>query len=305
MRQSSTDRFEVEDSNPALLEAQHKGRGTVGAIRVLLTAIRGMGPQAAQHILAVRAAFGGFESLLDFRRKVDHRIISRHDLILLIKLDAFGFSALSRAQLMAAEQYYSSVADALRFGEADPAGLMTLEDDIGSGAIKFAYQSEWTPEVLAAYELAHLGFYTASPMEVEKHAERLAEEFSVTNIAELVDYPDKAPASIAGIVTNLRVRNTRKGEKMAWLTLADATGAIEAAVFPSAYERIGEANQGESPLREGAFIAARGRLAQEEATGSKLFIDEAVVLGGKASHISALVVALKEQEPDEWSALGA
>jgi DNA polymerase III alpha subunit len=203
-----------------------------------------------------------------------------------------------------ARLYYSSIADLMR-DEADPAGLMSLEDDLGSGALKFVQQAEWAPEVLAAYELAHLGFYTASPMEVEKYAEHLAEEYSVTNIAELVDYPDKAPASISGIVTNLRVRNTRKGEKMAWLTMADATGAIEAAVFPNAYQRIGEANQGESPLREGAFIVARGRLAQEEATGSKLFVDTVIVLGGRASHVSALVVALQEQEPDEWSALGA
>jgi DNA polymerase-3 subunit alpha len=272
---------------------------------VPLTAIRGLGPQAAQHILAVRAAFGGFDSLLDFRRKVDHRIISRHDLILLIKLGAFGFSALGRAQLMAAEQYYSSVADVMRFGESDPAGLMSLEDDLGSGALRYIAAAEWSPEILAAYELAHLGFYTASPLEVEKQAERLAEEFSVTSIAELVDYPDKAPASVSGIVTNLRLRTTRKGERMAWLTLADATGAIDAAVFPNAFERIGESNQGESPLREGAFIVARGRLAQEEATGCKLFIETVIVLGGTASQLSALAVAIQEQQPDEWSALGA
>jgi hypothetical protein len=42
---------------------------------------------------------------------------------------------------MTAEQYYSSVADVLRFGESDPAGLMSLEDDLDSGAIKFAYTS--------------------------------------------------------------------------------------------------------------------------------------------------------------------
>jgi len=94
---SSSDRFDVADSSPALLDAQHKGRGTVGAIRVPLVAIRGLGPQAAQHILAVRAAFGSYTSLLDFYRKVDRRIVSRHDLILLIKLDAFGFTGLSRA----------------------------------------------------------------------------------------------------------------------------------------------------------------------------------------------------------------
>jgi len=42
----------------------------------------------------------------------------------------------------------------------------------------------------------------------------------------ILDYPDKASASMGGIVTKLRLRTTRKGEKMAWLTLADATGAL-------------------------------------------------------------------------------
>ena len=60
---------------------------------------------------------------------------------------------------------------------------------------------------------------------MQKHADRLSEEFGVINIAELVDFPDRAPASVGAIVTNLRLLTTRKGEKMAWLTLADATGA--------------------------------------------------------------------------------
>jgi hypothetical protein len=59
------------------------------------------------------------------------------------------------------------------------------------------------------------------------------------------------------------------------------------------------------PLREGAFLVARGRLSQEEATGSKLFIDWLEVLGGRPSQLSALVVAIEEQQPDEWSAMGA
>jgi DNA polymerase III alpha subunit len=94
-------------------------------------------------------------------------------------------------------------------------------------------------------------------------------------------------------VTNLRLRLTRKGEKMAWLTLADATGAIEAAVFPQAFARIADAPGGDCPLREGTFLVARGRLNQEEATGSKLFIDEIVRLHPGAWR-SALLVALEE-----------
>ena len=61
----------------------------------------------------------------------------------------------------------------------------------------------------------------------------------------------------------------------------------------------------------GAVVAARGRLpgrpravAQQEATGSKLFVDELQILGGTVTQLSALAVAIAEQQPDEWSALG-
>src|SRR5262249_34374710 len=99
----STDRFGVEGN-------AGERRGTISAIRVPLPAIRGLGPEAAQHILAVRAAFGDFTSLLDFCRKVDRRLVSRHDVLLLIKLGAFTYTELSRAQLAAAEQQYTSLA---------------------------------------------------------------------------------------------------------------------------------------------------------------------------------------------------
>jgi len=166
--------------------------------------------------------------------------------------------------------------------------------------------ADWTPETIAAYERAHLGFLAASPVEVQTYKKRLTEEFGVTNIAELVDLPDKTPASVGAVVTNLRLRTTKKDERMAWLTLADATGAIEAAVFRQAFVRLTDSADGESPLREGVFLVARGRLSQQEATGSKLFVDEISLVEGRASHLSAtLAIAIEEQQTDEWSAMGA
>ena len=41
---------------------------------------------------------------------------------------------------------------------------------------------------------------SVAPHDVQRHAKRLAEEFGVVAIAELVDYPDKAPVSVAGKV---------------------------------------------------------------------------------------------------------
>jgi hypothetical protein len=47
---------------------------------------------AAQHIPAVRADLSDYTLLLHFCRKVDRRLVTRHDLILLIELGAFGFT---------------------------------------------------------------------------------------------------------------------------------------------------------------------------------------------------------------------
>jgi hypothetical protein len=86
--------------------------------------------------------------------------VTRTDVLVLIKLGAFGFTGVPRAQLALAEQFYGSAAELLRAVDRDPGGqgLTPVEGEL-PGA--FALQTpEWPPEVLAAYELAHLGFYT-------------------------------------------------------------------------------------------------------------------------------------------------
>ncbi len=75
---------------------------------------------------------------------------------------------------------------------------------------------------------------------------------------------------------------------MAWLTVADGTGAIQCALFPGTYEQVIRY----TPLREGALVLVEGRLAQEDSGGPKLFADTLRVLGGKGARLSALAVSL-------------
>ncbi|MBV9170016.1 MAG: hypothetical protein JOZ81_08025 [Chloroflexi bacterium] len=285
--QRSTDRYVVEDVS------ELESRPATGAVRVPLTAIRGLSPRAARHILIARKAFGGFGSLLDFCRKVDRGVVTRQDLLLLVKLGAFAWTGLSRGQLAFAEQYYTGAAELLRAADRDPSGAASIEADFAEGTARSLDVEDWPLEVAAAFELSHLGFYCVAPHEVQRHAKRLAEEFGTVAIAELVDYPDKAPVSLAGIVTTL-VRTTKKGEPMAWIVISDGTAAVECAVFPKAFEKL----NGPTVLREGAFLVGRGRLAREEATGLRCFIDDIVPLGGRGAHLSAIAVAV-EQRPDD------
>jgi DNA polymerase III alpha subunit len=93
----STDRYVVENNTFEVITADDKNGQTVGAIRVPLTAIRGLGTEVARHIIAMRTAFGPCTSLLDFRQRVERGTLDRRGLLALIKLGAFDFTALARA----------------------------------------------------------------------------------------------------------------------------------------------------------------------------------------------------------------
>jgi DNA polymerase III alpha subunit len=155
----STDRFAVENDAFESVTPDGKGQQSVGAIRLPLTAIRGIGAEAARHIIAMRTAFGPFTSLLDFRQRIERGLLDRRGLLALIKLGAFDFTALPRAQLAMAEQVYSATADLLLASDRHPAAIAPLEEGLTELVGRAAGALEWPPEVLAADELAYLGFY--------------------------------------------------------------------------------------------------------------------------------------------------
>jgi DNA polymerase III alpha subunit len=82
---------------------------------------------------------------------------------------------------------------------------------------------------------------------------------------------------------------------MAWLTLTDGTGAIECAIFPNAFSRLGQPT---ALLREGAFLVANGKLAHEETTGTKLWINSVTTVGGSGARQEALRAALEYRQAD-------
>lgn len=277
--QRSEERYVLEDS----------------AIRTPLAAIRGIPADAVQHILAVRDSYGPFTSLFDFASKVDNAIITRAHRQLLIQAGAFGWTGLCRAQLVLVEEYYASMGDLLRTTDGSPADIVRLEDAVLAGAASHLDVEEWPAELIAAHDLKLLGFYASAPL-LDGHAGRVPEHLGLVRpIAELRDQPDRERAAITGLVTTARTRLTRKGQPMAWATIADGTGAMEIVVFPTVYERLG------GNLRSGMLVALSGSVAQE-ASGPKLLVDELVPLGGQGAALGSLRVAA-QGSTSAWPAL--
>jgi DNA polymerase III subunit alpha len=59
---------------------------------------------------------------------------------------------------------------------------------------------------------------------------------------------DKTAVKVAGVIETLKIKRTKRGEKMALLTLEDQSGSIEVVVFPDAFERYSPLLKSDEPL---------------------------------------------------------
>src|SRR5262249_40054248 len=78
--------------------------------------------------------------------------------------------------------------------------------------------------------------------------------------------------STAGIITNLRILKSKKGEFYALAALEDLSGSIEMVVFPEAYRKLQEKVKMEVP------VLVRGGVRVEEGANTKLTVNDILSL---------------------------
>jgi DNA polymerase-3 subunit alpha len=67
-------------------------------------------------------------------------------------------------------------------------------------------------------------------------------------IQDLSNLKHKSPVTIAGVVENAKVKRTKRGEKMATVTLEDATGSTEVILFPDVFNRVTPLLKSDEPV---------------------------------------------------------
>lgn len=208
-------------------------------IRFGLSAIKNVGTTAIDSILIARKDAGPFVSFFDFSERVDLRVCNRKVFESLIKCGAFDEFGLHRAQLFAMIDQALDVASRLQKDKTR--GQMSFFGR-SEGANSFQESSqeipnipEWPENQLLAYERELMGFYvSAHPL--TKYASALkiyATAFSDT----LSEFRDQASVTFGGIIEVLKEITTRKGDRMAFLTVQDLTGSCEIVVFPEVYQK--------------------------------------------------------------------
>jgi len=105
---------------------------------------------------------------------------------------------------------------------------------------------EWPENVLLANEKEALGFYiTGHPL--ARHSAAI-KRFATCDASSLAERADREEVSLCGIVAGIKELATKKGDRMAFVTLEDLSGFVELVIFPEAYMAAIDLLKSEEPL---------------------------------------------------------
>ncbi len=279
------------------------------AIRFGLAAVKNVGHNAIQSIVAGRKELGRYHSIYEFCEKVDLRLLNKRVLESLIKsgaMDSLG----RRGQLMAVlDKAMDRALKTQRDAESGQHGLFGVfaQDEAPVNNDKLPDTPDWDEHTRLAAEKEILGFFiTGHPL--EKYKEKLEDlrALSTADIAGIKASTGKDEnICTAGIITNLRVLKSKKGDFYAQGALEDMLGSVEMIVFPEAYRKLQDKVKLEVP------VLVRGGLRVEEGVNPKLTANDIIPLEDakvplpRSLRIRVSVETANESVVDELHALCA
>ena len=219
------------------------------SIRFGLGAVKGVGTSALESIIEVRKE-SPYTSLNDFCERVDLRKVNKKVVEALVKCGAFDSLGGKRAQFMAiledAMETGQKVQREKAQGQESLFGAEEIVSHNGNGYGKLPEMEEWAENILLGFEKEALGFYiTGHPL--ARHS-AIIKRFATCDTAGLSERGDKEEVKVCGIVAGLKELTTKKGDRMAFVTLEDLSGFVEMVVFPEVYAASAELLKGEEPL---------------------------------------------------------
>jgi DNA polymerase III subunit alpha len=247
-------------------------------IRFGFAAVKNVGTNAIDSILVARKNLGRFRSFFELCEHVDLRVLNRRVLECLIKsgaMDSLGSRAQLSKVLDVAMDHGQKVQRAFAAGQH---GLpLNFSDGEQGTAPKDPLPNipEWDDHQRLGAEKEVLGFFiTGHPL--ERYRDKLddlralkTEEINAMSRSTSKD----ENLTTAGIIANVRVLKSKKGDFYAQGTLEDTTGSIEIVVFPDAYKKL----QDKLKVEE-VPVLVRGGVRVEEGASPKLMVNDIITL---------------------------
>lgn len=247
-----------------------------------LTAIKGVGHSVIGQIVEEREKHGLYKDLNDFVERMAGLDINKRAVENMIKAGAFDSFGYSRKALMGV--YQQMMDQAQKNLKQSMSGQMSLfdiagEEDKESFRIKMPVNvGEYPREMLLGFEKEMLGIYVSGhPLEeysglwdkiiTNSTADLMLNVSDDGQAVDEMNVEDNEKITLGGMVENVNVKFTKKGDAMAFVTLEDVVGQAEVIMFPKTYKQFSRL------LTEGNKIMVSGRVSLEEDKDGKLICD--------------------------------
>ncbi len=234
---------------PAINISEHKFTvNDANEIVYGLGAIKGVGESAVEEVIInERNQNGLFLGLYDLCKRVDLRKVNRRVLEALIKAGAFDEFNRCRASHLAELPVALKVAEQhgkmAQTGQNDLFGLSVntaVDMEVATDTDAYSTVVEpWSENERLDAEKSILGLYlTGHPI---TQYEPELKQFTNGSIASLLETVERSrgniTARVAGLVVDVRTRQTKNGKTMGFATLDDRTARLECAAFGDIYDQ--------------------------------------------------------------------
>jgi DNA polymerase III subunit alpha len=241
-----------------------------GDIRFGLAAVRNVGTNVVDAVVAARSAKGAFASFSDFLRKVPVNVCNKRVIESLIKAGAFDSLGHPRKGLVLIhEQAIDTVIDVKRNEAMGQDSLFGGDAEIEASFEIPVPEGEWDKPTLLAFEREMLGLYVSDhPLLGIEHILSATTDCSVAQLLGVTaedaerggqgERGDAQQVTVGGILSGVQRKVTRQGMPWAAATLEDLEGAIEVLFFPATYAECA------SLIADDAIVIVKGRLDRRD-----------------------------------------
>ncbi|WP_370247503.1 DNA polymerase III subunit alpha [Nocardioides sp.] len=233
-------------------------------IRFGLTAIRNVGANVVDQIVAAREEKGRFADFDDFMSKVPAVVCNKRVIESLIKAGAFDEMNLRRRALLAVhETAVDQYVDIKRNEAIGQDSLFAGLDDSGDSgfgvSVTIPDLDEWDKMTLLSHERDMLGLYVSDhPLLGLEHVLSQGTDCTIGQLMLDEDRPHGSTLTVSGLITAVNRRITKRGDAWATITLEDLDGGIEVLLFPSSYQLAAPY------LQEDAIVRVKGTLSRDK-----------------------------------------
>ncbi len=216
------------------------------AVRFGLSAIKGIGTASVQAIIEARKT-GFFTSLFDFTARVSQGSVNRRALESLVTAGAFDSLMPDDSKINHwRARHFAAVNAALTNGQKSWNDKQSGQNALfgGQADAKTDFYGElpdvpaWSPTELANQEKTAVGFYLSNhPM--DDYKEILA-SLKIKNVADYEEMKPGDKITLAGIVSGLSVKYSKKGNRFGIFRLEDRSSGVKCLAWAEAFNKYSE-----------------------------------------------------------------